>query len=40
LRYPEARNITIVGGLVGSTSTSGGLKTTTFSAGSGTVAWS
>jgi hypothetical protein len=39
LRYPAAYTITIGAGLTGSTSTVGGNKVTTITAGTGNVSW-
>jgi hypothetical protein len=39
LRYPDAYTITIGAGLTGSTSSSGGYKATTITAGTGNVSW-
>jgi hypothetical protein len=40
IKYPDTRTITVGAGLTSSTSTSGGFKTTTFTAGTGTVSFS
>jgi hypothetical protein len=40
LRYSSARSITIGAGLTGSTSTVGGDRVTTITAGTGNVSWS
>jgi hypothetical protein len=39
LKYPDSRTITIGAGLTGSTTTAGGFKTTTITAGTGNVSW-
>jgi hypothetical protein len=40
IKYPDTKTITVGGGLTSSTSTSGGYKVTTFTAGTGNVSWS
>jgi hypothetical protein len=40
LLYPALANITLSGGLTGSTATVGSDKVTTITAGTGTVSWS
>jgi hypothetical protein len=40
LKYPDTRTITLSGGLTGSTATAGGFKTTTVTAGTGSVSFS
>jgi hypothetical protein len=37
LKYPDSKTLTIGGGLTASTTSSGGFKITTFTAGTGTV---
>jgi hypothetical protein len=39
LKYSDTRTITIGAGLTGSTTTAGGFKTTTITAGTGNVSW-
>jgi hypothetical protein len=39
LKYPDSITLTIGGGLTSSTSTAGGFKTTTFTAGTDTVSF-
>jgi hypothetical protein len=40
LQYSTAKTITIGAGLTGSTTTAGGYKVTTITAGTGNVSWS
>ncbi len=40
IKYPDTRTITVGAGLTSSTSTSGGFKVTTFTAGTGSVSFS
>jgi hypothetical protein len=39
LKYPDNKTITIGAGLTGSTSSAGGFKSTTITAGTGNVSW-